>query len=153
MSRWSIFRSITRTMSNAIGSAAIDSAALRSIEYGRLCLREGVAATNGLNAFKPVSLALFSFLGPLRNAMTPTQASWVGVMADREGFEPSVPFWGTHAFQASQFNHSCTSPVKLEFNNLLVQTSLLSDFYKNRFCYSKRMNTLQNFAAKNTKKY
>ena len=31
-------------------------------------------------------------------------------MAEREGFEPSVPFWGTHAFQACTFNHSDISP-------------------------------------------
>ncbi len=30
--------------------------------------------------------------------------------AEREGFEPSVPFWGTHAFQASPFDRSGTSP-------------------------------------------
>jgi hypothetical protein len=30
--------------------------------------------------------------------------------AEREGFEPSIPFRGIHAFQACQFNHSCTSP-------------------------------------------
>ena len=33
-------------------------------------------------------------------------------MAEREGFEPSVPFWGTHAFQACTFNHSDISPCK-----------------------------------------
>ncbi len=31
-------------------------------------------------------------------------------MAEREGFEPSVPFWGTHAFQAGAIGHSATSP-------------------------------------------
>ncbi len=30
--------------------------------------------------------------------------------AEREGFEPSVPFWSTHAFQASPFDRSGTSP-------------------------------------------
>ena len=30
--------------------------------------------------------------------------------AERMGFEPMVPFRGTHAFQACQFNHSCISP-------------------------------------------
>jgi hypothetical protein len=33
-------------------------------------------------------------------------------MAEREGFEPSVPFWGTHAFQAGAIGHSATSPRK-----------------------------------------
>ena len=31
-------------------------------------------------------------------------------MAEREGFEPSVPLWGTHAFQAGAIGHSATSP-------------------------------------------
>ncbi len=33
-----------------------------------------------------------------------------GTMAEREGFEPSVPFWGTHDFQSCAFNRSATSP-------------------------------------------
>ena len=35
--------------------------------------------------------------------------------AEREGFEPPVPFWSTHAFQACQISHSCISPVLLLF--------------------------------------
>jgi hypothetical protein len=35
--------------------------------------------------------------------------AWMA-MADGEGFEPSVPLWGTHAFQASPFDHSGTHP-------------------------------------------
>src|SRR5262245_24621148 len=31
-------------------------------------------------------------------------------MAEREGFEPSVPFWSTHALQACTFDHSVISP-------------------------------------------
>ena len=31
------------------------------------------------------------------------------LLAEREGFEPSVPC-GTLVFETSQFNHSCTSP-------------------------------------------
>ena len=30
--------------------------------------------------------------------------------AEREGFEPSIRFWRTHAFQACLFNHSSISP-------------------------------------------
>ena len=30
--------------------------------------------------------------------------------AERKGFEPPVPFWGTHAFQACLLNHSSISP-------------------------------------------
>ena len=33
------------------------------------------------------------------------------LFAERGGFEPPVPFRGTHAFQACQLSHSCTSPV------------------------------------------
>ena len=32
------------------------------------------------------------------------------MLADGEGFEPSVPFWGTHAFQACTIDHSVTHP-------------------------------------------
>ena len=31
-------------------------------------------------------------------------------MADREGFEPSVPFGGTHDFQSCAFDHSAIYP-------------------------------------------
>ena len=34
-------------------------------------------------------------------------------MAERQGFEPWVPFWGTLTFQASTFDHSVTSPKEL----------------------------------------
>jgi hypothetical protein len=34
----------------------------------------------------------------------------IGELADGEGFEPSVPFWGTHAFQACTIDHSVTHP-------------------------------------------
>jgi hypothetical protein len=30
-------------------------------------------------------------------------------IAERKGFEPSIPFWGIHAFQACAFDHSATS--------------------------------------------
>ena len=31
-------------------------------------------------------------------------------MAERAGFEPAVPFWGTYDFQSYTFGHSVTSP-------------------------------------------
>ena len=34
-------------------------------------------------------------------------------MADREGFEPSVPVGGTHTFQACSFDHSDTCPLEI----------------------------------------
>ena len=33
--------------------------------------------------------------------------------AERVGFEPTVPFWGTHDFQSCPFDHSGTSPYNL----------------------------------------
>jgi hypothetical protein len=38
--------------------------------------------------------------------------------AERGGFEPPVPFWGTLAFQAGQLNHSCISPFVLRIRLL-----------------------------------
>lgn len=32
-------------------------------------------------------------------------------IAERKGFEPPVPFWSTHAFQACLLNHSSISPL------------------------------------------
>ena len=31
-------------------------------------------------------------------------------IAERRGFEPRIPFWSIHAFQACLFNHSSISP-------------------------------------------
>jgi hypothetical protein len=31
-------------------------------------------------------------------------------MAEREGFEPSKPFWGLRDFESRAFDHSATSP-------------------------------------------
>ena len=31
-------------------------------------------------------------------------------IAERKGFEPLVPFWSTHTFQACSFDHSDISP-------------------------------------------
>jgi hypothetical protein len=33
--------------------------------------------------------------------------------AERVGFEPTIPFWGIHTFQACSFDHSDISPGKL----------------------------------------
>ena len=33
-------------------------------------------------------------------------------LAERAGFEPAVPFWGTYDFQSYTFGHSVTSPGK-----------------------------------------
>ena len=37
-------------------------------------------------------------------------------MAERVGFEPTVPCEGTHTFQACAFNHSATSPKNIQKN-------------------------------------
>ncbi len=34
--------------------------------------------------------------------------------AERGGFEPPIPFWSIHAFQACLFNHSSISPFSTE---------------------------------------
>ena len=40
-------------------------------------------------------------------------------MAEREGFEPSVPGTDTHAFQACSLSHSDTSPDELIWDELV----------------------------------
>ena len=40
-------------------------------------------------------------------------------MAEREGFEPSVPETDTHAFQACSLSHSDTSPDELIWDELV----------------------------------
>ena len=35
------------------------------------------------------------------------------IFAERAGFEPAVPFWSTHTFQACSLNHSDTSPFSV----------------------------------------
>ena len=36
----------------------------------------------------------------------------IKLVAEGEGFEPSIPFWGIHAFQACAFNHSAIPPAQ-----------------------------------------
>ena len=40
--------------------------------------------------------------------------------AERRGFEPRIPFWGIHAFQACLFNHSSTSPYGYRAAKVMV---------------------------------
>ena len=35
-------------------------------------------------------------------------------MAERAGFEPAVPFWGTYDFQSYTFGRSVTSPYGIQ---------------------------------------
>ena len=39
----------------------------------------------------------------------------LSMSAERAGFEPAVPLWGTLTFQASTFSHSATSPEDFIF--------------------------------------
>ncbi len=43
-------------------------------------------------------------------------------LADGEGFEPSVPFRGTHAFQACPIDHSGTHPSSSEPDTMTGDT-------------------------------
>ena len=36
--------------------------------------------------------------------------NYQSLSAERAGFEPAVPFWSTHTFQACSLNHSDISP-------------------------------------------
>ena len=38
----------------------------------------------------------------------------IEMLAEREGFEPSIRFWRILTFQASAFDHSATAPHALE---------------------------------------
>ena len=46
------------------------------------------------------------------------QSAYRGRDAERRGFEPLKHFWRLLTFQASQFNHSCTSPFRVTKVNL-----------------------------------
>ena len=46
-------------------------------------------------------------------------------MAERVGFEPTVPFWGTRHFQCRQFSHSCTFPQKINLSTDVEQRTLV----------------------------
>ncbi len=51
--------------------------------------------------------------------------------AEREGFEPSVPFWGTHTFQACAFDHSAISPLLVKKNCLyFLKATLKKDCFE-----------------------
>ena len=73
--------------------------------------------TNGLKAPDAASRAATQALpgdeagqSETPGSLSHSGGSNVNNLAEREGFEPSVPC-GTLVFETSQFNHSCTSPV------------------------------------------
>ena len=67
------------------GPGWIDCAALRPNPIGSRCSQEYAADGVGFLFSNPPSLRCGRECLPPRNAMTPTQTSWAGVMADREG--------------------------------------------------------------------
>src|SRR4051812_9404857 len=54
-------------------------------------------------------------------------------LAERGGFEPPVPFWSTHAFQACALNHSAISPAS---NLLCREAKQGATFFGNRTQWS-----------------
>ncbi len=52
--------------------------------------------------------------------------------AEREGFEPSIPFWSIHTFQACSFDHSDTSPL----DEHLLEGTMYRSGDKSRFFYA-----------------
>ena len=56
-------------------------------------------------------------------------------LAEREGFEPSIPFWSMHAFQACAFNHSAISPAGSE-------TLAMREVGRNLFQQSGRIGSI-----------
>ena len=51
------------------------------------------------------------------------------IMAEREGFEPSLGYKPKHAFQACAINHSATSPDGVEAN-VIADRSLTGQGFK-----------------------
>ena len=45
----------------------------------------------------------------------------IAFLAERAGFEPAVPFWSTHTFQACSLNHSDISPIMFPYATSLSE--------------------------------
>ena len=71
----------------------------------------GIAPKTAFRKGAESSFCLWQKLGNLNQkiAHSGEDLDFLSEMAERQGFEPWVPC-STHAFQACQFNHSCTSP-------------------------------------------
>jgi hypothetical protein len=50
------------------------------------------------------------------------------IVAEREGFEPSIPFWGIPDFESGAFNHSATSPWGLERQTVRADSTVFLYF-------------------------
>lgn len=70
-------------------------------------------------------------------AQTPIDQRPMGVreITDRAGFEPAVPFGGTHAFQASALNHSATCPESKRKGSGAVAAAQCSRMKPATSCY------------------
>ncbi len=69
-------------------------------------------------------------------------------IAEEKGFEPSIPLWSIHTFQACAFDHSAT-PLNYSGKNSLKNriTKLLGKFSAKR-CFKQRFKTFrQHFLA------
>ncbi len=68
-------------------------------------------------------------------------------MAEREGFEPPVPFWSTQHFQCCTFGHSVTSPLAciLLSNRLPGQIIFVLSQYENRGLHSHPGSAIKAF--------
>ena len=53
---------------------------------------------------------LVHFFGHKKVSQVYFTITYETISAERKGFEPLIPFWSIHTFQACLFNHSSTSP-------------------------------------------
>ncbi len=75
------------------------------------------------------------------------------ILAERAGFEPAVPFWSTHTFQACPFNHSGTSPFinykdNVKYIKSLTVQKLQRNIEKQNLVIKKTALGLKNLAIR-----
>ena len=80
---------------------------------------------NGFTSWESSSIRV-SYRSYARYAKTRVFRTRVLILhAEKEGFEPSIPFWGIHTFQACSFDHSDTSPfniaAKISLKSIILQ--------------------------------
>ena len=69
-------------------------------------------------------------------------------LAEREGFEPSIPFWSIHAFQACALDRSATSPI--HFRNLHLSVLQLKPSGSPNSCPIFSADAIQKQGLKNS---
>ena len=86
---------------------------LKAHAWKACILQKGIEGSNpSLSAtFDCGRRPLFVGPGPVRQKQIRPVKIAESKVAEREGFEPSIPFWSMHAFQACAFNHSAISPI------------------------------------------